>query len=269
MSARQTPHTDVELLMADYFKRDADYFSRRSKGTGDWLLIFTVRGSGMFSSQDDRVFSRTGSAMLYPPGVAQEYRTSPRVGRWNLLWAHFRPRPHWSVWLDWPEAMGGMRRMELGDHEVARRVERALREMVNFRHQPFPWSLDLAMNALEGALIWIFSVMNRPALDARVLRAIGYLSERIREPLVVDDLARACGLSTSRLAHLFAEQVGLPPQRYQEQARLQRAAQLLRGTSLSVGEIAAECGYANAFYFSNRFKKAMGRSPVAFRGPER
>jgi len=67
------------------------------------------------------------------------------------------------------------------------------------------------------------------------------------------------------MAHLFREQIGVPPRQYLEELRLQRAAQLLRSTGLPVGEIAAETGYANAFYFSSRFRKMFGKSPSEYR----
>jgi AraC family transcriptional regulator of arabinose operon len=87
----------------------------------------------------------------------------------------------------------------------------------------------------------------------------------MHEPLSLDRVAQACGLSVSRLAHLFREQIGLPPQQYLEELRLQRAAQLLRSTGLRIGEVAAETGYAGAFYFSSRFRKKFGQSPCQYR----
>jgi transcriptional regulator GlxA family with amidase domain len=64
---------------------------------------------------------------------------------------------------------------------------------------------------------------------------------------------------------MFQEQMGVPPQRYYQQLRLEQAARLLRTTNCTVAEIADSCGYQNAFYFSTRFKHAFGKSPSFFR----
>jgi AraC family transcriptional regulator of arabinose operon len=83
-------------------------------------------------------------------------------------------------------------------------------------------------------------------------------------PFSVGGLARDCGLSPSRLTHLFREQVGSSPQRFSERCRLNRAAELLRHGGLTGGEVAREVGFDSAFYFSNRFRKAFGKSPRGF-----
>ena len=43
------------------------------------------------------------------------------------------------------------------------------------------------------------------------------------------------------------------------------AKQLLLEGALRVGEIAALCGYSNAYYFANAFHKEVGMSPSEFR----
>ena len=47
---------------------------------------------------------------------------------------------------------------------------------------------------------------------------------------------------------------------------MQHARQLLIRTSLSIAEVAADVGYSDPFYFSNRFHRYNGKSPTAFRG---
>jgi len=59
--------------------------------------------------------------------------------------------------------------------------------------------------------------------------------------------------------------MGLPPQRYLEELRLQRGAQFLRSTALRIQEIAEKIGYASAFYFTTRFRKKFGQSPSVYR----
>ena len=103
-------------------------------------------------------------------------------------------------------------------------------------------------------------------MDLRVRKAIDYLATDLRGPFDLERLARHCGMSVSRLAHLFKQQTGASPREYLERHRMQRACQLLRVTALGISEVAAEVGYPDAFYFSNRFRRAFGQSPSRFRG---
>ena len=67
------------------------------------------------------------------------------------------------------------------------------------------------------------------------------------------------------LYNLLKEITGLPPQQYLLHSRLNRAAELLKTTRLSVKEIAAQTGWDNVFYFSRLFRQKYSISPVRYR----
>ena len=130
------------------------------------------------------------------------------------------------------------------------------------RHEEF------AVNALERALLMCDTQNPRHAgnrQDARIRKAVHLLCLRPDERLTVEALARHCGLSRSRFAELFREQVGVPPLAFLENQRLRRARELLEHTSLNLSEISAQSGFASPFYFSLRFKKHFGDSPRGYR----
>ena len=251
-------------LSADEFRRGITYDNWRPHGTSDWLLILTVAGAGRVESGDAHVLATPGTAILYQPGTPQRYYTDPEARSWHLLWSHFHPRPDWGVWLNWPETTRGLRSVRLGE-PVLGHARKAMVDTIRLGRHQLPGSMDLAANALERALLWMNTANDQGAIDERIRRAVDLLAEKLHEPLSLSILARECGLSVSRLAHLFSEQIGMPPQQYLEELRLQRAAQFLRATSLRISEIATETGYAGAFYFSARFRRKFGMSPSEYR----
>jgi AraC-like DNA-binding protein len=93
-----------------------------------------------------------------------------------------------------------------------------------------------------------------------------------REPACrIKDLARRLGVSESHLRAEFRKRVGHSLGHYLKQIRISRAAALLAGTPLRVGEIAERSGFDSLYSFSRFFRKAMGVSPRAYRqspGPE-
>jgi AraC family transcriptional regulator len=64
---------------------------------------------------------------------------------------------------------------------------------------------------------------------------------------------------------MFRTSFGLPPHQYVLARRLSRARELLRSTSLPLGEIALACGFASASHFTNRFKQVLGGTPGEYR----
>lgn len=196
---------------------------------------------------------------------------------WELLWVHFLPRPHWLEWLAWPEEAPGLLRLRLGESGPAReRVEEALWSMHRYATGGLLRRTDLAMNALEAALLWCEEanpLAERPSsggpLDPRVRRAMELLLEGLSEPVPLSDIGRSVGLSVSRLAHLFREQTGRTPGQFVEGERMARAKQLLALTSRTVAAVAEEVGYENPFYFTLRFKKHTGLAPRDWRERER
>lgn len=258
----ETPYENLGPFWADEFRRGASYRNWRTRGTPDWLLIFTVAGAGRLHSGGAEISAKAGSVIAFEPGALQSYSTDSEAGVWHILWSHFLPRPHWTPWLRWPDYDQGLMRVQLPGGTVQRAVRSAMEDSVRLCRRQL---LDLGINALERALLWIHSFQAERVLDERIRTAAAFMTETVRQPLTLAQLARRCGLSVSRFSHLFREQMGMSPQHYMEELRLARAAQFLRSTSLTISEISAETGYANAFYFSNRFKRRFADSPSAYR----
>jgi AraC family transcriptional regulator of arabinose operon len=240
----------------------------RPEGTRDWLLIYTRNGSGLYRFPGGDFRSRPHDITLYRPGTFQDYQISPKARNWDLFYAHFLPRPDWLPWLNWPEKSPGLMALTLKEPVLRRRIARRLQDMIRLNAGSPSRSRVFAQNALEEALLWCDSVNPRQAssqFDPRLRKAIDFLGEHAAEPFSEDRLARAAGLSPSRLRHLFRAQTANSPRRFLEEQRLRRAGDLLALSRQTIGEIALELGFANPFYFSLRFKKQTGESPRAFR----
>ena len=261
-------YVPVAEIHSSHFRRDATYENWRPHGTDDCLLIYTVAGSGLFVTSDGPTRTRPGDAALYLPGEMHDYSTNPGTDKWEILWAHFTPRPQWQHWLKWPANAQKLKLIHLQAGETRRQFVHAMREVVRLPRLQLPQAIELASNALEAALLWAYvSVSNDRwfAMDSRVRRAVDFLALHFREPFQMETLARNCGLSTSRLAHLFKAETGTSPQQFVERQRIREACTLLRITSQDVAQIGAQVGYDDPFYFSKRFRRHTRKSPTQFR----
>ncbi len=98
-----------------------------------------------------------------------------------------------------------------------------------------------------------------------LLRARDLADARYFEPLDVDDMARAAGLSRAHFSREFRRAFGEPPHAYLLTRRLERAAALLRTTDNSVAEICLAVGLQSVGSFTTSFGRTFGRSPTAYR----
>ena len=265
-------HPEVIHLVTGHFRETTGYETWRVRGTADWLLIATLTGGGRFGHTGGEFTTGPGDLTLLRPGTRHDYGVAPRLGRWELLWTHFHPRPDWTPYLAWPEAAPGLMRLHLEDAEVRRKALDRFAEAHALATGALPSAPRrreaFAMNALEACLLWCDTQnpLSEPSrMDGRVRAAMEFLNRHLAEPVTTAALADACGLSVSRLAHLFRAQVGLTPQQFLEGQRMERARRLLELTPRPVGAVAAEVGYENPFYFTLRFKRATGLSPRDYR----
>ena len=73
-------------------------------------------------------------------------------------------------------------------------------------------------------------------------RAKDLVDSRYAEPITVDDLAAAAGLSRAHFSRMFTRTFGESPRAYLQTRRLERAAALLRYTDRSVADICVMVG---------------------------
>jgi AraC-like DNA-binding protein len=98
-----------------------------------------------------------------------------------------------------------------------------------------------------------------------LLRAKDLADARYFEPLGVDDLARAAGLSRAHFSREFRRAFGESPHAYLLTRRLERAAALLRTTDRSVADICFSVGLQSVGSFTTSFSRTFGKSPTVYR----
>lgn len=123
---------------------------------------------------------------------------------------------------------------------------------------------------------WIVSVYENYADDsgdsprrrvctesAAIRRAREFIRENFRENIKLQDLAEIAGLSAFHLNRAFSAQVGLPPHKFQNQLRIEKACNLIAHKK-SFAEIAASTGFADQSHFNRFFKRYVGVTPKNF-----
>jgi transcriptional regulator GlxA family with amidase domain len=103
------------------------------------------------------------------------------------------------------------------------------------------------------------------ARDPEIGKTLALLHRNPAEPWTLATLAREVGISRSVLADRFRHYMGEPPMSYLTRWRLQLGARMLKSSSRSVAEIAAEVGYESEPAFNRAFKREFEVPPARYR----
>ncbi len=105
-----------------------------------------------------------------------------------------------------------------------------------------------------------------PAGEGVLWRMERFLAETYAQPITLNDISRAAGASRQHLLKLCRLSGKPTPIEQLYARRLETAADLLLHTGFTITEISEQCGFANQFHFSRKFKQFSGKSPSSWRG---
>lgn len=94
---------------------------------------------------------------------------------------------------------------------------------------------------------------------------VGYIQTHYQEKVSLDEIAFAGAICKSKCCHLFRDHLGHSPIEYLTRYRLDKANLLLTSEKDSVTNIAFECGFSSASYFSETYRKMFGISPREYK----
>lgn len=233
-----------------------------------WTLHLTLDGTGLLINDHMEVQVKRGDMMLFHPQARYHSGLHPVAQSWKHVWVLFQPRSHWSEWLDWQSGDEGIMVLSLPDEDCIALMEALFSALLALRDEPPPLQSDLQYIRLEEILLRA-SVYDHAtptkSLDTRVQRACDYMQAHLTGKFKIEDVAKACNLSSSRLAHLFKGHMGVSPKSWSNSLRLQMARKLLLADDASISDIAQAVGYEDPNQFTRYFSKNLGCSPREFR----
>lgn len=102
-------------------------------------------------------------------------------------------------------------------------------------------------------------------IDKRIETAKVYLDQHFVKNISLNQLGVIANLSARQLSQLFKQQIGMTPQQYLIEKKMQVAWQLVQQSELSIQQISDRVGYTNISAFSDRFRKHFDAAPSHFR----
>jgi AraC-like DNA-binding protein len=159
---------------------------------------------------------------------------------------------------------------ELFCFDVSNNLQDDLRELTQCLQQNHE-QVSLASSMLINKII-ILTVSQIPneywnlaTSDQRLLNVLREIENHISEELNNRELSKVANMAINSFARLFKDEIGMPPQQFVRERRVQKSSILLHHTSQSMDEIARLSGFCDRFHLSRVFKESTSYSPAQYR----
>ena len=98
-----------------------------------------------------------------------------------------------------------------------------------------------------------------------ILKAVEFIDNNYEKHLTIDEIASVAGFSKFHFSRLFKNYTGFTVIEHINGRRCENAKLMLENNSLSISQIAAECGFDSCSYFAKSFEKSFGMLPSQYR----
>lgn len=217
-------------------------------------------GRSTYLSGDSHQNVAAGTVVLMNPGVV--HTCNPIDGE---PWSYLMLYVDWS----WLQALGFSAPTAISSTSAALFDDlRQLFHLLLDEQQPAAGK-EAALRVFFRGLSQRLGAGEQPATkaDQRLLAAAAFIRGHCTEPLRLEDISQAAGLSTSYLIRAFKQQFGLTPHGYLLDQRVQYArAQLRRGRQIA--EVAMEAGFADQAHLQRAFKRHLAVTPGHYRSAQ-
>jgi AraC family L-rhamnose operon transcriptional activator RhaR/AraC family L-rhamnose operon regulatory protein RhaS len=99
----------------------------------------------------------------------------------------------------------------------------------------------------------------------KISSAIDYMEKNYPEEISVDSLANKANMASSSFRRIFKQTTGLTPTDFLIHLRIEKAAEMILQKGVKITDASLASGFWNSSYFTRKFKKIMGMTPVEYR----
>lgn len=92
-----------------------------------------------------------------------------------------------------------------------------------------------------------------------------YIRTHYPERISLQQIAASAGICRSKCCRIFRAYLHSSPNNYLTSFRLEKAMDLLRDSDISISEVAYNCGFSSASYFTEQFSRYKGITPTSYR----
>lgn len=234
---------------------EGDYMTIRKNGREDWSLYYCESGQLFL---EDHTILKPGQVWIYSPRTPQKYTTYASDNT-TYRYLHF-------VGSDIP---GLLADLGISESVVLDIKASTLSDIFDRIQEAEEDGAGLSQIIAEYSALRLLSKISRSIRSSSELhmlkRVTDYMEHTFSDKYDAQRYAQMLKMSPSHFQHIFKQKLGISPYAYCLRLRMENARSLLEDTKLKIQDIAQKCGYDNALYFTQAFRKETGLTPSAYR----
>lgn len=233
---------------------------------GNYLLHVVLEGEGEFHVDGKVYHLKKGQGFLIEPRIQTFYKASGE-NPWSYMWIGFNG----TRCEKYLRGLGLNKSHPIFRTEYLDKLKALLLDMLHHSKigEYHDFFLQGYLYQFLGYLAKELTVELPSTPNERrsyyVRKAVEYINNNYVHEITVQDVADFVCINRSYLCTLFKKELGISPQQYLSEFRLDRGADMLSLSDLSIENIAVSCGYRTPLVFSKTFKRKMGVSPNQYR----
>lgn len=229
----------------------------------NFLIHYVVSGKGFFICDDIKYFLERGQAfIIFPEKIT--YYEADYLEPWHYIWIGFSG----VIAKDFIYKCGFSKVNYI--YTQKKKIEYTISLLKDLIKDPYNSIKVLGyFNLFFGSLIEnnIFETQklsNEPNYYL-IKRIADYITNNYWENIKIAQLAKSNNLDRSYFSRIFKKEMGVSPQQFLLDFRMQRAKELLKRNDICIGDCARSVGYKDQLVFSKIFKSYFKVSPTQYR----
>lgn len=226
-----------------------------------YLLLVMLTGSMSYQTRRSRGVIRAGQVLLLDCNAPHSYAAQ---GKCSFTFVHFAGAQSRDIYEEIERTCGNLIPLRTSNE-----LHETIGEMLSRMSSEHRLNESDASVMIHSMLMKLLShsgapgdgMTGNPIVDS----AISYIQSHLTGKVSVEEIAASAGYSASYFSHLFARETGMSPYQFVMKSRIEQSQQLLKTTSLTVQEIAFQCGFNSAANFCYTFRRMTGASPHEYR----
>lgn len=249
------------LGAGSYLCKD-NYFTER-ENYDRALIIYTTDGKGHLKYRGESYELTAGDLFIIDCNEYQYY-ASDNKQLWEMNWVHFKGSET-NAYLEKIYQNGGPVYSASDDSKILENIKNIHKLLKN--NDP---SLDVLGSCLIVQILTELLMQSRHGIMKRNIpgeidQIINIIKKDYNQPLTLDSLSTAVGISKYHMSREFKKYTGYSPYEYLINYRLSRGKDLLKSSDVSVASVATGVGFNSPSHFIKLFDQHEGTTPLKFR----
>ncbi len=248
-----------EVTLATSYIGNAENYPEKNTGRRQSGFVYTVEGTEIYRFKDKTIRAEPGSIIYMPKG--EKYTIELADGKRNV-----------AVVLDFEIISGNLGRPFCINMHKASDIKSLFLdiEKIWMRNKPDSRAMCKSLlykivSAVIKQEVYYSSTHNYK----KIAEAVDYLhAHYLEDDFRIEKLFSISNVSPRYFETLFFNEFKMTPKEYVISLKIKLAKQLLQSEKYTIGDIAAQLGYCDAYHFSKMFKAKTGYTPGEYRAQD-